>query len=137
MPGYSDTIRNARQTVIGTNIDAGAGPGLLRLYTGPQPARGAAITSETLLGTLTHSDPSVASVSAGLLTFDTITDDSSADNSGLCEWARSVTSTGVFCADWSVGDIGSGADIEMNNRDVVAGAPIEAVSWTILEGNGD
>lgn len=135
MPGYSTTIRNARQTVIGTNIDGGAGPGLLRLYDAPKPATGAAITTQTLLATLTHSDPSVASVSAGLLTFDTITDDSSADASGECVWARSVDSTGTFCADWDVGDIGSGADIEMNNRDIVAGAPVEAVSWTIQEGN--
>lgn len=135
MAGLATTLRTARAQLIADAIDGGAGAGLLRLYTDPQPATGAAVGAATLLGTLTHSNPAAASVSAGVITFDTITDDSSADASGECTWARSVDSTGAFVADWTVGDIGSGADIEMNNRDIVATAPIEAVSWTITEGN--
>lgn len=135
MAGLATSLRTARAQLIADAIDAGAGPGLLRLYTAPQPATGAAVGAATLLGTLTHSDPSAASVTNGVITFDAISDDTSADASGECVWARSVDSTGAFVADWTVGDIGSNEDIEMNNRDIVATAPIEAVSWTITEGN--
>jgi hypothetical protein len=54
---FSDTLRSARAQKIIDAIDAGTGPGTMLFYTSPQPAKGAAITTQTLLGTVTFDAP--------------------------------------------------------------------------------
>jgi hypothetical protein len=50
-------IRNARLDAIKTAIDAGAGVGTIKVYTGTQPANAdASLSGNTLLGTLTFTD---------------------------------------------------------------------------------
>jgi hypothetical protein len=129
------TLRNARLNQITAAIDAGAGAGTLKLYTGPRPASGAAITSETLLATLTFSDPSAGAASAGVLTLDTITDDTSADASGTAVWARIQDSDAAFVMDLDVGAAGSGADIELVSTTITAGQAVGIASATITEAN--
>jgi hypothetical protein len=114
------TLRNARLNQITAAIDAGAGAGTLKLYTGPRPASGAAITSETLLG---------------VLTLDTITDDTSADASGTAVWARIQDSDAAFVMDLDVGAAGSGADIELVSTTITAGQAVGIASATITEAN--
>jgi hypothetical protein len=98
-------------------LDAGAGASQIKFYTGTQPAGpNTAITSQTLLGTLTCSDPS-GSVSGRVLTLGTVTEDSSADATGTCTWARHVDS--------------DGGDIELNTVNIVTGGPIQITGGTI------
>ena len=60
-----------------------------------------AVTSQTLLGTVTCSDP--AGVVAGrVLTLSAITEDAAADASGTCTWARGYDSNALACADYTV-----------------------------------
>lgn len=132
--GFSTTVRNARLTAIITAIDGGAGAGTIKLYTGTRPATGGAITSQTLLGTLTFSDP-CGTVSGGVLTFSTVTGDSSADADGTAAWARIADSTGTFVADVGVGVSGSGMEVIMNTTAIVAGGSIDITSAQITEGN--
>jgi hypothetical protein len=113
-------------------IDADSGAGTLKFYTGPKPAAGAAISTETLLGTLTFADP-CGTVTDGVLTFDTITEDSAADATGEAVWARAADSAGNFVADFTVGT--SAADIILNTISIVAGGPISISSFTITAGN--
>lgn len=127
--GLATAIRNNILQQLINAIDAGAGPGTLKIYDGTRPATGGAAT--TLLGTLTFSDPCAAAPSSGLLTFSAITADSSADATSTATWARVADSTGAFVMDLSVGAPGSGADIELTDVNVVAGGTITVVAATI------
>lgn len=130
--GYATTLRNTRLNAITTAIDAGAGAGLLRIYDGSRPATGGAAT--TLLAELTFSDPSSAAASSGVLTFNAITEDSSANATGNATWARIVDSTGAFVMDADVGT--SGTDIIINSTSISAGVQVSATGTnTITAGN--
>lgn len=133
--GFSTALRNSRLDAITAAIDAGAGAGTLKIYTGTRPSTGGAITSQVLLGTLTFSDPSAPAASGGVLTFNSITQDASADATGTAAWARVADSTGAFVMDMSVTATGGGGDIELNTTAVTSGGPISVTSATITEGN--
>lgn len=126
------SIRNTMLDVIATAINAGAGPGLLRVYNGTRPATGGSAT--TLLATLTFSDPCTSSgASGGVLTFAAITQDSSADNTDTATWCRIVDSTGTFVADANVGT--SAADFILSSVAIIAGQTVSCTSATITDGN--
>lgn len=127
------TLRNTMLNAITTAIDAGAGAGLLRVYTGTRPATGAAITTEVLLGTLTFTDPSAPAAAAGVLTFSPIASDTSADATGTASWCRIVDSTGTFVADGNVGTATS--DYILNTVSITLGQTISCTSATITDGN--
>lgn len=132
--GLDSTLRDSRLTLIKDAIDAGSGAGKLLLYTATRPATGAAITTQTLLASITLNDP-CGTVSSGVLTLDVdpIPTDSSADATGTAAWARLVTSADAFVADLSVGT--SAADVIMNTVSVVIATPVTITSATITEGN--
>lgn len=129
--GINVTLRNARLNVLRDAIDAGVGPGVVKIYSGTRPATGGAAT--TLLGTVTCSDPCAPNAASGVLTFSAFTEDSSADADGTATWARAEDSAGTFVADMSVGT--SGTDLIMNTVTIVTGGPIRIDSGTITEGN--
>lgn len=133
--GMNVTLRNTRANAIRDAIDAGAGPGIVQFYTGTRPATGAAITSETLLGTVTCGDPSTAAASGGVLTFNAFTEDTAADADGVATWARVLDSDSTFVTDLSVSESGGGGDLIMNTTTIVTGGPIRIDSGTITEGN--
>jgi hypothetical protein len=127
----STAMRNALGTAFITAIDAGAGPGKISFYTATRPTSpDDAVTSQTLLGTVTFSDP-CGTVSGGVLTFDTITDDSSADADGTTTWARLYDSADTAIMDMSVTATGGGGDIELNTTSIVTGGPISITSATL------
>lgn len=124
-------VKNSALDVIKTAIDAGSGAGTINVYSGTQPtAPSDAITSQVLLGTLTFSDP-CGSSSTGVLTFSTITQDSSADATGTATWARIKDSTGSVVFDCDVGTTGGGATIQFNTTNFVITGPILISSFTI------
>lgn len=129
--GLAVTLRNARANLISAAVDAGAGPGLFRVYDGTRPATGG--TATTLLAELTFSDPSAAAASGGVLTFNAITADPSANASGTATWGRMVDSTGAFVDDFSVGT--SGADFNLNTVTITSGVQVSCTSATLTEGN--
>jgi hypothetical protein len=127
---FASAIRNNMLTQIVNAIDAGAGPGLVRIYDGARPATGGAAT--TLLAELTMSDPSGA-VAAGVLTLNAITDDSAANATGTATWFRIVDSTGAFVID---GDAGlAGSDLNMDDVTLTAGQVVKITSFTITAPN--
>lgn len=124
-------LRNPLADAIIAAIDAGAGPGTLKFYTGTQPASADdALSGNTLLGTLTFDDP-CGTKSNGVITFGVITEDSSADATGTATWARIQDSAGNVVFDCDVSGIGGGGSIEMNDVDIVAGGPIQIDSFAI------
>ena len=131
--GLLSTLRDSRLQIISDAIDAGATGGTLKIYDGVRPATGGAVT--TLLATLTFDVTSASTITAGVLTFDTITDDSSADATGTASWARCADSDTTFVCDLSVGATGSGEDIELDSVSIVAGTTVSVTSGTITAGN--
>lgn len=131
--GLNVTIRNARANLIRDAVDAGAGPGLFRVYDGVRPATGGAAT--TLLSELTFTDPSAANAASGVLTFSAITADASANATGTATWGRMVDSTGAFVEDFSVGIGGSGADYILNTTSITLGVQVSCTSAIQTEGN--
>jgi hypothetical protein len=129
--GFSTAVRNARLDALAAAIDAGGAAGLLRIYSGARPASGGTVT--TLLAELTFTYPCAAAASGGVLTFDEIFDDPSADSSGTATWARVVTSAGAFVFDCDVGT--SGSDINLTTTAITAGATVSITSASLTEGN--
>ena len=127
----STAAKNGVLTVINDLLNAGSGPATIKIYTGTKPAGpDTAITSQTLLGTLTCSDPA-GSVSSGSLTFGSITQDSAADATGVATWARLADSNGTAVLDVDVTTTGSGGFIQMNTTSIVLGGPILISSFVI------
>lgn len=123
------SVRNSMLTQLLNAIDAGPAAGTIKIYNGTQPANGdAALSGNTLLGTLTYSDPN-GSVASGTLTFSAITQDAAADASGTATWARIQDSTGANVFDCDVGT--SGATINLNTVTIVVGGPIQITSGSI------
>jgi hypothetical protein len=128
------TIRNARLQVIVDALDSGAGAGKILFYTGPKPAAGAAITTQTLLGTCVLSDPA-GTIADGVLTFAPITDDISADADGDIAWARGMNSDNVWALDMDTGNEASSAVLKFNTVTTRAGGVIQILSGALTEGN--
>jgi len=130
--GFATTLRTARASQIVAAIDAGAGAGKLRLYNGTRPATGGTVT--TLLAELTFSDP-CGTVTNGVLTFNNITSDASADTTGTATWFRIVDSTGAFVLDGTITVTGGGGDITMTSTSIQAGVTVDATSLVFTEDN--
>lgn len=129
--GYLEALRNNRADEITALIDAGAGAGLIRIYSGTRPATGGAVT--TLLAELTFSDPSFPAASSASMTANAISDDASADATGTATWFRVVDSNAVSVLDGDVGT--SGSDLNLSTVAISAGATVSITSWIMSEGN--
>ena len=129
MPSYTTAVRNARLDAIVTAVGTS---GLVNVYSGSVPTNvGTALSGQTLLGTCTLAATAGTS-SGGVLTFNTITQDSSADASGTPTFARVTTSGGTAVAQVTAA-VGSG---ELNfGAAITAGQPLQITSFTITEGN--
>jgi hypothetical protein len=128
--GFVTAIRTARATVVRDAIDAGAGPGKVRIYSGTKPAVGG--TATTQLAELILSDP-CGTVTSGVLTFSAVSSDVSADATGTASWARWLDSDNNIVVDGTVGT--SGADINFNTLAFVIGGTVAVTSIVWTEGN--
>ena len=122
--------RNGMLDDLIARLDAGGGPGTLKIYSGTQPANGdAALAGNTLLGTLTFATPAAAAAASGVVTFDVIEEDVAADASETATWARIEAADGENIFD---GDVGTAdALIIMNTVTIVEGGPIRINSFTL------
>lgn len=115
-------------------LDGGTGAGTLKIYTGSQPTNpDVAVGAQTLLGTLTFSDPAFGAAAdaapGGRATASAITKDSSADATGTAAWFRCADSSGTAVIDGSCGT--SSADLVLNTVSIVSGAEIAISSHTV------
>jgi len=125
---YVSSLRNTRMDAITTAIGTS---GLLRIYDGTRPATGG--TATTLLAQLALSATAAAAASGGVLTFNAITQDSSADATGTATWFRVTTSGGTAVFDGSCGT--SGSDLNLTTTSIVATQPVSCSSFVLTEGN--
>ncbi|MFZ2452574.1 MAG: hypothetical protein WAW36_18865 [Methylovulum miyakonense] len=131
----SDALRNARAQAIVNAINNGTGAGAMLFYTAPMPgAGGDAISTQTLLGTLTFDEPA-GSVATGVLTFSAPSDDASADADGNAAWVRILDGDGAWVMDMDVTlNSGDGA-IRMPSVGVYQGGVLRVTGGTLMEGN--
>jgi hypothetical protein len=133
IPSY----RSAMALAFIAAADAAAGPCTIEFYdnTGAIPALpSTAITNQVKIGTLTGSDP-VATDTAGVITFGTITQDGAADASGTAAWARIKDGAGVAFMDVDVSSIAVGTGvIQLNTVTIVQGGPIALTGFTLTIG---
>ena len=112
----NNAVANSCATDLHTALNAGSGAATIKFYTGTKPAGpDTAITSQTLLGTLTCSDPA-GSVSGRVLTFGAITNDTAAD------------ADGTAVADFTCGT--SGADATINKATFATSDAIVLIALT-------
>lgn len=129
-PKFSAAARNAMADALTAAIGNG---GLVKIYTGSQPATpDTAISTQTLLGTLTCGSPFAPAASSGVITANSITQDSSADATGTAAWYRLCNSDGTAVHDGTIGT--SAADLILNTTSIVSGGPISVSSFAITVG---
>lgn len=120
------------QTIIDF-IDAGAGPGKIKIYDGVQPANpGVPVTTQTVLSEHDLTDPCGVALN-GILTFNPIAEDAFANATGTASWARFFDSDDNPIADASISQVGGGGDLQMNTVNVIINGPIRFTSlqWTM------
>ena len=138
MPNFrpATATRNAMVNAIRDQLDGGAGPATIKIYSGTQPATGdTALSGNTLLATITLADPSLPGASSGSATLNGLPlEDTSADATGTATFARVESSTPANVFDCDVGT--SGASINLNTVSIVAGGPVRITGGTLSVGAG-
>lgn len=128
---YRTEDRNSMLDVLTSAIGSN---GLLRIYDGSQPASVAtALSGQTLLAELALSATAAAAAASGVLTFNSITADSSANATGTAAWFTVTTSGGTRIIDGTVGT--SGTDMIIDNTSIVAGQNVSCSAFAITGGN--
>lgn len=130
----STARRNAATDSVVDALDAGAGAGKLRLYTGTQPASPNSSATGTLLVEFTLNDPAFGSASSGFC-FAVLPGGfiaATAAASGQAGWFRGLDSNNVAVVDGGLTDIdywqqfGSGAP----PSPIVAGTTVRLRNWS-------
>jgi tRNA A37 threonylcarbamoyladenosine modification protein TsaB len=105
----------------------------IRLYTASMPATPeTALTGQTLLAELRGNATGTGSAAAGVLTFNAITADASADASGTATWARLLESDGTtVIGDCDVGTTGTAIVLNTNVIQALANVSISSATWTL------
>ena len=134
-PSITTAARNAAADAVVDLVDAGDAPGQLRIYSGTPPADvNAALSGNTLLASLTLSDPAFGAAAAGVATAAAISDDTSADATGTATFHRiGSVNAGVFSPviQGSVGT--SDADLVLNSTALTAGGTVAVSSYTYTQ----
>jgi len=116
-------------------VNAGASAGKLVFYDGTVPADASvAITTQNVLATCVGSDPFFGAATddtpGALLIANAISNDGSADATGVCTFYRLMDSNNVVRAQGTCGASGSGANIEFNNVYFVITAVVSITAYT-------
>ena len=125
--------RNAAVDAVVDLIDVG-GAGSIDIYTLPLPATPGDNATGTKLATLTFSVTAFGSSSLGTAAANPITQDSSADATGVAAWARIKSGAGSTIMDVDVGT--SGATINLNTTSITEGAIVRITSGTLTLPSG-
>lgn len=122
----STTAVNAQADALSDLLDNG----YLRIYDGTQPANAnTAITSQVLLAELRFNATAAPAASGGVLTMNSITQDSSANNTGTATWFRALKSDGsTVVFDGSVGT--ASCDLNLGSTSIASGASVAVTSMT-------
>lgn len=125
---------NARANVLRDAIDAGAGAGVLNVYSGTRPAGPGSAPAGTLLASFTLNDPVAPDAVGGVSTWNDVAPVTIAAT-GTASWFRVTTSDPTAVFDGDVGVTGSGADLELDSVSLTSGRLISLDSFILTEVN--
>lgn len=126
---FSTGLRSARATALVTDAGTSA---VMRFYNGSKPASLGAVSTQTLLGTLTFSG-ALGTVSNGVLTFGAVTQNAASHVNGTATWVRVLRSDGTTAV-FDI-DVGAGAGNMQVTGAIATNVPITLNASTITEGN--
>lgn len=126
------TARTAAADAVVDLVDAGAGPGTLKIYTGAQPATGDTEGSGTLLATIAWADPAFGAAAAGVAT---ATDPAAVTASGTGTAASFVVedSTGANVFNGTVTATGGGGDLQVASTAFATGITVDITAFTYTQ----
>jgi len=135
MPTLSNARRNAAAAGHTDALDSGTGPGLIRVYTGSQPAGpDTAITTQTLLAEFTLADPAFTAGATGVRTLDaTPALATTGLAAGTAAWYRALSSDGVAHFDGTVSDEAGAGELKMNTTTVSVGLDLQITSGSLTQ----
>jgi hypothetical protein len=126
-------LANATVNGQGDNLAARLNSGFLRIYDGAQPATAdTVIGAQVLLAELTFGATAAPATSNGLITFNAITADSSANATGTPTWFRAVQSNGTTVVmDGTVGASGANLNLTgLTGGQIIVGGSVSVSSFT-------
>ena len=131
-----DATRNAIADAVVDRLDGGAAAGIVRIYTGSQPADADSAATGTLLVEIDLNDPAFGAAAAGVATADVSPQPTGvAGAAGTAGWFRALDSDGVDITDnvidGSVTATGGGGDMEINNTSIAVGQDVNITAWTV------
>jgi len=128
----SVAARNAAANAVADLADAGAGSGLLRIYTGSQPASADLAATGTLLAAFTLNDPAFGSAGSGTATLSVApTLSTTGLAAGDAGWFRLLDSTAATVLDGSVTAAGGGGDLIISTITVSVGLTLQLTAGTL------
>lgn len=131
-PKFSNTAVNTEADALAALLNTG----YIRIYTGTQPASAdTAVTTQTLLAELRFSATAFSASVLGVITANSITSDSSANNTGTATWFRALKSDGTtVILDGSAGE--SSANLILVSADIVAAEAVPIISFVLTVSKG-
>lgn len=133
---YPNASCKAMLDALVDRMDAGAGAGYFRIYSGTQPANPDDVGSGTLLGTCTANDPAFNSAQdtagSATCTANAIADDTNADNTGTAGWFRAYDSNGNFVFQGDITAVAGGGAMEIDDITIDAGGTISVNSCVLV-----
>jgi hypothetical protein len=131
-PKFANVTVNAEADALARLLDNG----YLRIYSGSQPTNAdTALGAQVLLAELRFNATSAPAASAGVLTFNALTSDTSADATGTAAFYRALKSDGSSVVmDGSVGT--SSADLVLNSTAIQSGAQVDVTSFAVTVSKG-
>lgn len=123
----NDAARNRQADSIGDDFNNAP----LKIYTGTQPAAGAAATG-TLLVTITLPADAMAAASAGVAA-KSGTWSGTAGNTGTAGWFRIESSAGSRFYDGAVTATGGGGEIELASTSITSAQVVTITSFTVTQ----
>lgn len=126
----SDAVANAIVDTVVDRVDAGTGPGTLKVYTGTQPATADTAASGTLLATVTLADPAFGAASARTAN---ATDPAAvtASGTGTAGWFRVEDSNAATVYDGAVTATGGGGELELQTTSLTAGVTVDITALSV------
>lgn len=131
---FETALRTSMATEILNRLQAGTAQApKLQIYSGAMPANIGDAIAGTLLAELDIAT-TVGTVTDGVLTFDAITDDASANASGDPTWARLLNRDGIEIIYLTASASGAGGELQVNPGSIVSGETVSASLGIIRAG---
>jgi len=122
--------RTAMCDALVDGLDAGAGAGTIKIYSGTRPATPNDAITGTLLATVTCIDPAFGAASSGVAT---LADPASvtAAATGTATHFRAADSNGAAVFDGSVTATGGGGDLTLATTSITSGLSVDLTGGTV------